>query len=123
MELLNSLPEGWKGIGGLLGVIAAGVIFLRQYLSGAAASRASDAGQIEALQVYKDLNADLRAQLTEVNSRADRFAAERNAAIEALGGLRGQVQEMTRQLEEQGRELAALRAQVAQLQEQLNAKN
>lgn len=122
MELLGALPDGWKGIGAMLGVIAAGAIYLRQYMSGAAAARASDTGQIEALGVYKELNADLRAALVEANTRADHFAAERNAAVVAMGKLEGQLAEMVRRLEEQAAELAALRKQVTELTEQLNAK-
>lgn len=122
MEFLKDLPGGWQGLGAAVGVIAAGMVFLRQFLSGAAAARASDAGQIEALDVYKQMVSELRASLAEVNQRADRFAQERNDALQSLGDLRGQLKEMTRQLEEQGRELAGLRQQVSNLQEQLNAK-
>ena len=122
MEFFKELPSGWQGLGAAVGAIVAGMIFLRQFLSGAAASRASDAGQIEALDVYKQMVSELRASLVEVNTRADRFAQERNDAIQTLGDLRGQLKEMTRQLEDQGRELVALRRQVNELTEQLNAK-
>ncbi len=118
MEFLNELPLWLKWLGGIAGTIAGGALFLRQYLSGAAAERASDTGQIAALDVYKSMVGELRTALAEANTRADQFAKERNEAIEIVGTLKGQLSEMTRQLELQGRELNELRAQV----EKLNAK-
>lgn len=112
MDLLDKLPQGWAGIGALLGVLAGGVIFLRQFLSGAAATRASDEGQIAALDVYRQMVNELRSQLEAANTRADQFAKERNEAIAMLGKSEGQMAEMARQIERQSHEIRILREQV-----------
>lgn len=116
MDLLDKLPQGWAGIGALLGVLAGGFLFLRQYLSGAAAARASDEGQIAALDVYKEMVAELRTLLDAANARADQFAKERNEAVAMLGESRGQMAEMARQIERQSQEIRILREQVEGLQ-------
>lgn len=115
MEIFDKLPEWMKWLGAIAGTIAGGALFLRQYLSGAAAERASDSGQIAALDVYKSMVSELRTALAEANARADQFAKERNEAIELAGTLKGQIAELNRQVE-------GLRVQVGQLMEQLNAK-
>lgn len=116
MDFLNELPEWVKWLGAIGGTIAGGVLFLRQYLSGAAAERASDTGQIEALGVYKSMVSELRQALAEANTRADQFAKERNEAIEMAGTLKGQISELNSQVKR-------LSDQVEKLTEQLNAKN
>lgn len=120
---ISTLPGGpFAAIGGVLGVIAAGAIYFRQYLSGAAAARASDDGQIAALQVYKDLLESATKRQAEAELRADRFAQERNDAVAAVGRLEGQIAALTRQLEIQTQEIAALHEQVRALKEQVHAK-
>lgn len=122
MESLANLPEPLKWAAGILGTLAAGMIFMRQYLSGAEAQRASDAGQIAALDVYKEMVSGLRDQVATANQRADQFAKERNEAIEQIGQLKGQMAEMSRQIKEQSEELTHLRGEVQQLSEGLHAK-
>ena len=115
MEFLNDFPAWLKWLAGIAGTIAGGALFLRQYLSGAAAERASDSGQIAALQVYKDMVSELKGLLNDANTRSDQFAKERNEAIEIFGTLKGQLAEMTRQIEAQSREINELRAQMEKL--------
>jgi chromosome segregation ATPase len=122
MDLVKNMPGGNLGIGGLLGLIGAAAIYFRQYLSGANASRASDAGQIAALAVYQNMVDMLRKSESDAQTRADTFARERNEAIAAVGKLQGQMEAMARQLEVQSSELQSLREQVRKLTEQLNAK-
>lgn len=113
---LNALPGGpLTAIGAALGLVAAGAVYFRQYLSGAAAARASDDGQIAALQVYKDLLDAATRRQAEAELRADMFAKERNDAVAALGRLEGQIAAMTR-------EIVALHEQVRALKEEVNAK-
>ncbi|MFA9287990.1 hypothetical protein ACCQ08_24650 [Comamonas sp. SY3] len=113
---MNELPEWVKWLGAIGGTIAGGVLFLRQYLSGAAAERANDSGQIAAINVWRQVAEAAQAQATAERGRADQFAKERNEAIELVGTLKGQLAEMNRQL-------AVLQTKVDQLTEQLNAKN
>lgn len=112
MEFLDKLPDGWLGVGGALGLLAGMVVYMRQYLSGAAAIRASDGGQIAALDVYQKMVDGLLVQLEAANARADQFAKERNEAIALLGKSEGQMAEMARQIERQSHEIRILREQV-----------
>lgn len=122
-EMTKVLPGGpLVAIGGLLGIIAAAGVYFRQYLSGAAASRASDNGQIAALAVYQSMVEMLNKRVIESDMRADGFAKERNEAISAMGKLQGQMDAMNRQLDNQSQELVLLREQVRKLTEQLNDK-
>lgn len=122
-EMTKGLPGGPLGaIGGLLGLIAGAGLYFRQFISGAAASRASDSGQIAALVVYQSMVDMLNKRVIESDQRADGFAKERNDAISAMGNLQGQMDAMNRQLEAQSQELVSVREQVRKLTEQLNAK-
>lgn len=112
MDILNSLPSGWTGVGAVLGLIGGGAIFLRQYLSGAEASRASDQGQIAALDVYKQMVGELRSLLDAERSRADQFAKERNEAISLLSEYKAQIAELSRRVEAQSAEIRTLRQQL-----------
>jgi flagellar biosynthesis/type III secretory pathway protein FliH len=123
MPELNGLPGGWwTAIGGGIGVISAAALYLRQYLSGAAAQRASDAGQITALSVYQQLLADAIKRAAEAESRADGFAKERNEALQNLGRMEGRLAGVQQQLEEALARIADLTAQVTQLREHVDAK-
>ena len=123
MAELNQLPGGWwTVIGGTLGTIAAAGLYLRQYLSGAAAQRASDDGQITALGVYQQLLADAIKRAGEAEIRADGFAKERNEALQNLGRMEGRLAAVQQQLDEALTRIAELTSQVTQLREQVDAK-
>lgn len=123
MPELNGLPGGWwTAIGGSLGVISAAALYLRQYLSGAAAQRASDTGQITALSVYQQLLADAIKRAAEAETRADRFAAERNEALQNLGRMEGRLAAVQQQLDEALVRISELSALVTQLREHVDAK-
>ncbi|WP_046059695.1 hypothetical protein [Paracidovorax citrulli] len=123
MPELNGLPGGWwTVVGGALGTITAAGLYLRQYLSAAAVQRASDAGQIAALGVYKELLGDAIKRATDAETRADGFAKERNEALQNLGRMEGQLAAVRRQLDEALSRIAELTALVTQLREQVDAK-
>ena len=115
MEFLDNLPEGIKWIGGVLGVIGGGFLFLRQYLSSASAERASNDSQIAGIAVWQKLAEVAQLQANLERERSDQFARERNEAIALNSKLQGQLEELNRQVEE-------LRKQVKILTEQLDAK-
>ncbi len=123
MPELTALPGGWwTVIGGTLGTIAAAGLYLRQYLSGAAAQRASDTGQITALGVYQQLLQDAIKRAAEAETRADGFAKERNEALQNLGRMEGRLAAVQQQLEEALARISELTTQVTQLREQVDAK-
>ncbi len=80
--LTGSGVAGWVG-GGIAAVVAAAV-GLRSWLSGDASNRAEDSTNIAFLSTLMD-------QLQRANSRADKFAEERNEAIMEIGELKAQV--------------------------------
>ena len=112
MEFLEHLPNGVKWIGGVLGAIGAGFLFLRQFLSGAAAERANDSGQIAAIDVWRQLAESAQAQAVSERVRADQFAKERNEAIALIGELKAQVSELTRQVDALNNQIAAMRGAI-----------
>lgn len=115
MEILDKLPEWIKWLGALLGTFAGGFLFLRQYLSGAAAERASNDSQIAGIAVWQKLAEAAQLQAAQERERADQFAKERNEAIMLVGKLHGQLEQLNQQVE-------SLRGEVKLLTEQLSAK-
>lgn len=77
---------------------------------------------ISAIEHWREVANRSDAALVAMTTRADKFAEERNEAWRALSRMEGQLQEMTRQLEAQSRELVALRGQIQDLQEKSHAK-
>lgn len=80
--LETSKLAAWLGTA--IGIFVTGALTMRKWLSRDAASRAEDGANIAFLQT-------LMEQLKEANERADRFARERNEAIEQIGDLKAQV--------------------------------
>lgn len=71
-------------IGTAVAAVAAAAVGLRRWLSTDAAARAGDKAEIGFLETLMD-------QLAKANERADRFAKERNEAIEQIGELKAQI--------------------------------
>jgi len=86
-----------------------------------AKERADSEGQIAALGTWKELLEGERAARVKAEERADKFAAERNEAMQQVWEMRGQLKAMNEALTAQTTELASLRDQVRQLKEQIHA--
>lgn len=82
VSVASSSVAGWIGAG--IATIIAAAVGLRRWLSGDAAARAGDRAEIGFLETLMD-------QLAKANERADRFAKERNEAIEQIGELKAQI--------------------------------
>lgn len=110
------IPQMRDGIGGLeaVGMIVGGILtailIARPLLSKLKVGAAMDGAQIDAIERLSRLLNDERALRRQAEDRADRFAQERNEAIQKIGKLEGEVH--------------ALRAEIASLRmmlERLNA--
>jgi uncharacterized coiled-coil DUF342 family protein len=86
-----------------------------------AKERADSSGQIAALATWKELLEGERAARVRAEERADKFAAERNEALEQVWEMRGRFEAMNETLAAQTAELGILREQVRQLKEQIHA--
>ncbi|CAA2107084.1 hypothetical protein [Variovorax paradoxus] len=87
-----------------------------------AKERADSSGQIAALATWKELLEGERAARVKAEERADKFAAERNEALEQVWEMKGQLKAMNENLATHMAELGSLRDQVRQLQEQIHAQ-
>lgn len=101
--------------------LAGGWRLYRNQSSGDAVTRANDAANITALDTWKQLLEGERAARIKAEERADKFAGERNEAMQEVWEMRGQLKVMNDTLAEQTRELIQLREQVRLLQEKINA--
>lgn len=95
--------------------LASGYRYWRKEQSGDAKEKADSEGQIAALGAWKELLEAERSARVRAEERADRFAHERNEALQQMGELRGQLKAMTD-------ELHGLRDQVRQLKDQIDAQ-
>ena len=86
-----------------------------------AKERADSSGQIAALATWKELLEGERSARMRAEERADKFAAERNEALEQVWEMRGRFEAMNETLAAQTAELGILREQVRQLKEQIHA--
>lgn len=120
-EFLENLPDGWKAFAFALGAIGGGFLMLRQYLSGAEAQRVSDQAQIAAIDVYKQMVAELRSLLDSERARSDNFARERNEAVSMLADYKAKIADMTRQIELQSARIEAQSEEIRTLREQLES--
>lgn len=102
--------------------IAGGYRYWRSQSSGDAKERADSDGQIAALATWQALVEGERAARIKAEERADKFAAERNEAMQQVWEMRGQLKVMSDNLAAQTRELEQLREQVRQLKEQFHAQ-
>lgn len=101
--------------------LAGGWRLWRSQSLGDAKESADSKGQIAALDTWKDLLEGERAARKLAEERADKFAAERNEAMQQVWEMKGQLKVMNDTIVEQTRELVQLREQMRQLQEQINA--
>jgi uncharacterized coiled-coil DUF342 family protein len=86
-----------------------------------AKERADSSGQIAALATWKELLEGERAARVRAEERADKFAAERNEALDQVWEMKGRFEAMNETLAAQTAELGILREQVRQLKEQIHA--
>lgn len=107
--------------------LAGGWRLYKNQSSGDAVTRASDAANLTGIETLKQLVESERTARTRAEERADKFAAERNEAMQEVWEMRGQLKvmnetitEQSRALAEQTKELVQLREQVRQLQEKIN---
>lgn len=87
-----NFPEWLKWMGPTGAAIAAGALFLRQYLSGAKVDRAADDANVATIL-------RLQAELKSERDRADKLMADREQMIGELGQLRGEVAALRNQVE------------------------
>lgn len=86
------IPEWLKWTGPAGAAIAAGALFLRQYLSGAKVDRAADDANVATIRRLQD-------ELAKERERADSLMRDREAMIQEIGQLRGEVQALRSQVE------------------------
>lgn len=121
MDDLIKLYEYSKGVLGpviAIGLAAGAYLFNQRNTS--RKDSADSTGQIEALDVYKELLANERLAKDRESTRADVLSKERNDAYQELWLLKGQLQAMTEQMSIQRNELDSLRKQLDELKEQVN---
>jgi len=87
-----------------------------------AKERADSSGQIAALATWQALLEGERAARIKAEERADKFAAERNEALQEVWEMKGQLKAMNETLAAQTAEVSSLRDQVRQLKEQIHAQ-
>ena len=86
-----------------------------------AKERADSEGQIAALATWQALLEGERAERVKAEERADKFAAERNEALQQLWEMKGQLKVMSESLAAQAVELGSLRDLVRQLKDERHA--
>lgn len=114
-----------SSIGTALGSIAATLVsvwggwrMLKGQARADAVANADAGGTIGAIDTYKELVATLIKAKDEAEERADRFATERNEALQGMYELKGQLRTLTEQLATQNLQLERQNLQlVAQAQE------
>ena len=97
--------------------------YFKNQSSGDAVTRANDAANLSGIETLKQLLEGERAARIKAEERADKFAAERNEAMQQVWEMRGQLKVMNETITDQVRELERLREQMRQFQEQINAKH
>lgn len=119
IQLFNEL----KGVLGGAGAVGVAVFFYMWNQRGQRQLEGANTdANISAIEHWREVANRSDAALVAMTTRADKFAEERNEAWRALSRMEGQLQEMTRQLEAQSRELVALRGQIQDLQEKSHVK-
>lgn len=91
-DFLAGIPAWAKYTGGATGFVAAGVLWLRQWLSSAKVDRTIDAEAVQTIQ-------RLQAQVESERQRADALMHEREAMATEIGQLRGEVASLRQQVE------------------------
>lgn len=100
--------------------LAGGWRLWRNQTAGDDKVRADSDGQIAALATWKELVEGERTARIKAEERADKFAAERNEAMQQVWEMKGQLKVMSDTIAVQTSELAQLRETVRQLKEQMN---
>lgn len=103
--------------------LAGGWRMWRQQSGVDAKDRADSYGQIAALQTWKELLEGERASRVRAEERSDKFAMERNEAMQAAWEMRGQIKSLNEHVEKQDEELVSLRDKVCELEEKINGNN
>jgi polyhydroxyalkanoate synthesis regulator phasin len=136
-EVVGLIAELKGPLGGFMAVAIAIGLYLWRERGQRAVGAANDAANISAIDHWKEVASRGDKALEAMTLRADKFAEERNQALQMVGEMKGQLIEMNRQLENQARllqlqadkldqqasEMHGLRGQVDSLKEQLNAKH
>jgi HAMP domain-containing protein len=91
-DFLAGIPAWAKYAGGSTGFVAAGVLWLRQWLSSAKVDRTIDTEAVTTIN-------RLREQVEVERKRADDLMHEREAMATEIGQLRGEVQALRSQVE------------------------
>lgn len=91
-DLLAGIPAWAKYTGGATGFVAAGVLWLRQWLSSAKVDRTIDAEAVQTIQ-------RLQSAVETERKRADDLMHEREAMATEIGQLRGEVKSLREQVE------------------------
>lgn len=111
----SSIGAALGGIVATLGSVWAGFRIVKGNVRADAVANADANGTIEAINTYKELVATLTKAKSDAEARADKFAAERNEALQGMYELKGQMRTLTDQLEHQTKELVLLRDEVSKL--------
>lgn len=136
-DIVGLIAELKGPLGGFMAVAIAIGLYLWRERGQRAVGAANDAANISAIDHWKAVADRSDKALEAMTLRADKFAEERNEALQMVGEMRGQLTEMTRQLTHQATllqqqadkldlqasEMHALRGQVNSLKDQLNAKH
>lgn len=100
------------GGAGTIGTVFAGIVALfvtlRPLLSRIKLSTKMDEGQINALDRLGQMLNEERVARQNAEARADRFAAERNEAIQRIGQLEGEVRALQGRVDELTRQIGAI---------------
>lgn len=123
-DLATRLYAELKGIfGPVVAIVVSVSVYLWSQRNQSKKSDADAGGQIEALDVYKELLKTEREARHQESARADQFAKERNEAYQQVWELKGQLKAMSEQMAVQNLELVALRDQLRELKEQIDANS
>ncbi|WCM88856.1 hypothetical protein [Acidovorax sp. NCPPB 3576] len=136
-DIVGLITELKGPLGGFMAVLMGVGVYLWRERGQRAVGAANDAANISAIDHWREVAGRSDKALEAMTIRADKFAEERNEALQMVGEMRGQLTEMTRQLTHQATllqqqaekldlqaaEMHALRGQVTSLKDQLNAKH
>src|SRR5690606_35515083 len=100
-EIVGLIAELKGPLGGFMAVAIAIGLYLWRERGQRAVGAANDAANISAIDNWKEVATRTDRALEVMTLRADKFAEERNQAMQMVSEMRGQLLEMTRQLENQ----------------------
>lgn len=118
----STLGSAAAWVSGTLSAAWAAWAIMRKTNSAQNVTEASNEANIEAINTYKALVAELRADKAILTERADKFAEERNEAWKQLYATQGKLESMADQVMALNQEIVKLRQEVGELRaEQLKA--